>query len=202
MRYEADVISKNIKRKQKIQKILFILLYILLIPTILFSLFLIIIELGNSEEGPSFFNIEIYTVISESMSPRININDLVLVKKGYEIDLYKKGNIISFYKEGEIITHRIEQIVSMGTRPAFITKGDNNAALDEELVEYDDIIGKVVLTLPKLGAFIALLKNKMFFISVLLLLIGIIYYDNKIKQKKKERKLDRERYEKKSDFYF
>lgn len=202
MRYEADVISKNIKRKQKIQKILFILLYILLIPTILFSLFLIIIELGNSKEGPSFFNIEIYTVISESMSPRININDLVLVKKGYEIDSYKKGNIISFYHEGEIITHRIEQIVSMGMKPAFITKGDNNAATDEELVEYDDIIGKVVLTLPKLGAFIALLKNKLFFTSVLILLVGIIYFDNKIKQKKKERKLDRERYEKKSDFYF
>ncbi len=202
MRYEADVISKNIKRKQKIQKILFILLYILLIPTILFSLFLIIIELGNSKEGPSFFNIEIYTVISESMSPRIKINDIILVKKGYEIDSYKKGNIISFYKEGEVITHRIDQIVSMGMRPAFITKGDNNAAADEELVEYDDIIGKVVLTLPKLGAFMALLKNKLFFGSVVLLLIGITYYDNKIKQKKKERKLDRERYEKKSDFYF
>ncbi len=202
MRYEADVISKNIKRKQKIQKILFILLYILLIPTILFSLFLIIIELGNSKEGPSFFYIEIYTVISESMSPRIKINDIVLVKKGYEIDSYKKGNIISFYKEGEVITHRIDQIVSMGMRPAFITKGDNNAAADEELVEYDDIIGKVVLTLPKLGAIMALLKNKLFFGSVLLLLIGITYYDNKIKQKKKERKLDRERYEKKSDFYF
>lgn len=202
MRYEADVIAKNVKRKQKFQKILFITLYILLIPTILFSLFLIIIELGNSKEDPSFFNIEIFTVISDSMSPRIKINDVVLVKKGYGIDSYKKGNIITYLNEGEIITHRIDKVISKDLRPAFKTKGDNNEIVDEYIVEYDDIIGKVVLTLPKLGAFMALLKNKVFFVIVLLLLIGIVYYDNKSKQKKKERKLDRERYEKKSDFYF
>ena len=90
MRYEADVISKNIKRKQKIKRILFILLYILLIPTILFSLFLIIIELGNSKEGPSFFNIEIYTVISESMSPRININDKLINIKYKQLPIFQK----------------------------------------------------------------------------------------------------------------
>ena len=202
MRYEADVISKNIKRKQKIQKILFILLYILLIPTILFSLFLIIIELGNSKEGPSFFNIELYTVISESMSPRLNINDIVIVKKGYEIESYKKGNIITFIRGNEVITHRIERVISADMRPAFITKGDNNKVEDEDLVKYEDIIGKVVLTMPKVGALVNLLKNKLFFVSILCLLFGIMYFDNKSKKRRQERKLVREKYEKKSDFYF
>ena len=202
MRYEADVISKNIKRKQKINRILFILLYILLIPTILFSLFLIIIELGNSKEGPSFFNIELYTVISESMSPRLNINDIVIVKKGYEIESYKKGNIITFIRGNEVITHRIERVISADMRPAFITKGDNNKVEDEDLVKYEDIIGKVVLTMPKVGALVNLLKNKLFFVSILCLLFGIMYFDNKSKKRRQERKLVREKYEKKSDFYF
>lgn len=202
MRYEADVISKNIKRKQKINRILFILLYILLIPTILFSLFLIIIELGNSKEGPSFFNIELYTVISESMSPRLNINDIVIVKKGYEIESYKKGNIITFIRANEVITHRIERVISADMRPAFITKGDNNKVEDEDLVKYEDIIGKVVLTMPKVGALVNLLKNKLFFVSILCLLFGIMYFDNKSKKRRQERKLVREKYEKKSDFYF
>ncbi len=202
MRYEADVISKNIKRKQKIQKILFILLYILLIPTILFSLFLIIIELGNSKEGPSFFNIELYTVISESMSPRLNINDIVIVKKGYEIESYKKGNIITFIRDNEVITHRIDRVISADMRPAFITKGDNNKVEDEEIVKYENIIGKVVLTMPKIGALVNLLKNKLFFVSILCLLFGIMYFDNKSKKRRQERKLVREKYEKKSDFYF
>ena len=202
MRYEADVISKNIKRKQKINRILFILLYILLIPTILFSLFLIIIELGNSKEGPSFFNIELYTVISESMSPRLNINDIVIVKKGYEIESYKKGNIITFIRDNEVITHRIDRVISADMRPAFITKGDNNKVEDEEIVKYENIIGKVVLTMPKVGALVNLLKNKLFFVSILCLLFGIMYFDNKSKKRRQERKLVREKYEKKSDFYF
>ena len=202
MRYEADVISKNIKRKQKINRILFILLYILLIPTILFSLFLIIIELGNSKEGPSFFNIELYTVISESMSPRLKINDIVIVKKGYEIESYKKGNIITFIRDNEVITHRIDRVISADMRPAFITKGDNNKVEDEEIVKYENIIGKVVLTMPKIGALVNLLKNKLFFVSILCLLFGIMYFDNKSKKRRQERKLVREKYEKKSDFYF
>ena len=53
MRYESDVISKNIKRNQKIKKILIIMLYIMLIPTILFSLLVILLELGNSGIFPS-----------------------------------------------------------------------------------------------------------------------------------------------------
>ncbi len=202
MRYEADVISKNIKRKQKINRILFILLYILLIPTILFSLFLIIIELGNSKEGPSFFNIELYTVISESMSPRLKINDIVIVKKGYEIESYKKGNIITFIRDNEVITHRIDRVISADMRPAFITKGDNNKVEDEEIVKYENIVGKVVLTMPKIGALVNLLKNKLFFVSILCLLFGIMYFDNKSKKRRQERKLVREKYEKKSDFYF
>lgn len=202
MRYEADVISKNIKRKQKIKRILFIILYILLIPTILFSLFLISIELGNSKEGPSSFNIDIYTVISESMSPRIGINDLVLVKKGYEIDSYKEGNIITFVRGDEIITHRIEKVISADSRPAFITKGDNNAVEDNEVVKYEDIIGKVILIMPNLGLVFALLKNKLFFLCVIIILCGLLYFDHRSKERKKERKKDRERYEKKSDFYF
>ena len=112
MRYESDVISKRIKRNQKIKKFLNIILYIILIPTILFSLFLMFGELGDSKENPSFFNISLYSVVSESMSPRIKVNDIVVVKKGYSNDEFREGNIITFKKDnGEIVTHRIEKIV-------------------------------------------------------------------------------------------
>lgn len=96
MRYEPEVISKNIEKNQKIKKILTILLYLLLIPTIIFSLFLIILELGNSNEVPSFFNSAIYTVTSESMKPKMDINDIIVVKQGYEGNKYKVGNVITF----------------------------------------------------------------------------------------------------------
>lgn len=203
MRYESDVISKNIKRNQKIKKILIIILYIMLIPTILFSLLLIFLELGNSGKFPSSLNIEVYAVTSESMKPRLHVNDIVIVKKGYENEEYKVGNIITFRNSNnEIITHRISEVVTAELERAYITKGDNNSLEDGEVVRYDKIIGKVIYTMPKFGAIVNLLKNEWFFSGCIILLGLIVWFDSKQKKKQLERKVTREKYEKKSDFYF
>ena len=203
MRYEANVISKNIARKQKIKKVCIVLLYIILIPIILFSLFLIILELGNSGEIPSFLNMEMYTVISDSMEPRLSKNDIIIVKKGYPNDKFKVGNIITYKrKDGEIIAHRIKEIISSNLQNAYITQGDNNETPDEDVVTYEMIIGKVIYTMPNFGNILKLLKNKVFFTLCIIVLVLIILYDRKQKKKKIQRKLIREKYEKKSDFYF
>ena len=53
------------------------------------------------------------------------------------------------YDKTAIITHRVvENRVLMGE---FITKGDANAAEDMEPVPYDDFIGEVRLSIPKVG---------------------------------------------------
>ena len=96
MRYEPEVISQRIKRNEKIKKIFIIVLFVILIPTIIFSLFLIVVELGNSHEVPSFLNIDVYTISSESMRPKLKVNDIIIVRKGYPSDKYKIGNIITF----------------------------------------------------------------------------------------------------------
>lgn len=203
MRYEADVIYKNIIKKRKIQKIFFIILYIILVPTILFSLLLILLELGNSFELPSFLNIEMYTVISNSMEPKLSKDDIVIVKKGYINEKYKIGNIITFKREdGEIITHRIKKDIFNDGQRAYITQGDNNDTEDKDIVKYEMIIGKVIYTMPRFGNLMKILKNKMFFSICIVSLIVIILFDRKQKQKKIERKITREKYEKKSDFYF
>lgn len=203
MRYEPEVISKNIKRTQKIKKILIIILYLLLIPTILFSVFLMFVELGNSDEVPSFFNMDVYIVVSESMSPKINVNDIILVKKGYTNEQYKEGNIITYIRaDGELITHRIDSIAKVGLLRAYITKGDNNEEVDDFPVMYDQIIGKVVYVMPKLGILVGLLKNKIFFGMCIIVLILIVIYDRYNKNKILQRKKTREKYNKKSDFYF
>lgn len=203
MRYEPEVISKNIKRTQKIKKVLTIILYLILIPTILFSVFLMFVELGNSDEVPSFFDMDIYIVVSESMSPKINVNDIILVKKGYTNDQYKEGNIITYIRaDGELITHRIETITKVGLLRAYITKGDNNEEVDEFPVTYDQIVGKVVAVMPKLGTIVGLLKNKIFFGMCIIFLVFIVIYDIYNRKKIIQRKKTREKYNKKSDFYF
>lgn len=203
MRYEADVISRNIEKKNKNRKIFIILLYIILIPTTLFSLILILVGLGNSEELPSFLNMDVYEVVSESMSPRINVGDIIIVKKGQSNDSFHVGNIITYRKEdGEIVTHRIEKVILYDLQNAYRTKGDNNEAVDEYIVTYDKIIGKVVYVMPQLGKVVKVMKNEVFVVISIILLCLVLVYDKKIKEKRQHRKKIRERYEKKSNFYF
>lgn len=203
MKYDIDTISRRMKKAQKIKKVLHILLYIFLIQMILFSVFLIIVELGNSYELPSFLNIDLYVVESNSMSPRIKKDDIVIVKKGYENERYKVGNIITFKrKNGEVITHRIKKIVLSDMQRSYVTRGDANIADDEEIVKYENIIGKVIYVMPRLGDVMQLLKNKAFFSSCIFVLILIMLNDIRIKKRKLERKKIREKYEKKSKFFF
>lgn len=203
MRYDPEIISKNIKKAEKIKKVLVIILYLLLIPTLIFSLFLMFVELGNSDEVPSFFNMDIYIVVSESMAPKINVNDIILVKKGFNNDQYKVGNVITYIRDdGELITHRIAEVTKSGLLKAYITKGDNNEEPDDFPVMYEQIVGKVVYVMPKLGGLVNLLKNKLFFASCILFLVFVIIYDRYNRQKILQRKKTREKYNKKSDFYF
>lgn len=203
MRYEPEVISKNIEKSQKIKKWLIVILYLLLLPTILLSVILIALELGNSYEVPSFFDMEVYTITSESMSPRLKVNDVIIVKKGYEDRKYKIGNIITFRdSRGEIVTHRISKRANLGDKYSFVTKGDNNEIEDEESVTSDRVIGKVICTMPRLGKLVSILKNKVFFSFCIICLIAILLYDIRVKNRKISRKIIREKHEKKTDFYF
>ena len=203
MKYDIDNISARIKKTQKIKKVLRFLFYIFLIQILLFSLFLIVVELGNSYELPSFLNIDLYVVESDSMRPKLKKDDIVVVKKGFENDRYKTGNIITFKrKDGEIITHRISKVILSDMQKSYITKGDNNLAEDDEIVKYDDIIGKVIYVMPYLGSLIKILKNKYFFIGCITILILVMFNDIRVKRRKLERKKIREKYEKKSKFFF
>lgn len=103
---------------------------------------------------------------------------------------------------GNIITHRISRIVNLGDNYGFVTKGDSNNIEDENIVTYNQVIGKVILVMPKFGKIVSIIKNKIFFTFCIISLISILIYDIRVKERKISRKLVRERYEKKSDFYF
>ena len=75
--------------KRKIDKVIKILLIIILAFMMLFSLLLISLELGNSKELPSFLDVDLYIITSNSMEPRLRANDIVIVKKGFKNEEYK-----------------------------------------------------------------------------------------------------------------
>ena len=196
MRYESENIASNIERKKKINKVLSIIVTILLVLILFVSLFLISLELGNSKELPSFLNMDLYIVTSTSMKPKLNIDDVIIVKKGYDSKSYKVGNIITYYRsDGEVITHRISKVLSAGELREFVTKGDNNETQDEEIVTYDKIVGKVIYIFPRFGKMVKILKNKVFFTITFILLFVLLFYNNRVSNRKKERSELRKEYE-------
>ncbi len=92
-------------------------------------------------------------VVSESMSPALDIGDIIIVQGR---DDYGVHDIVVFKTEysQKPIVHRIVEINEEGR---FVTKGDSNEFSDPgriapgEGVALDDIQGKVIYVVPKLG---------------------------------------------------
>lgn len=101
---------------------------------------------------PKWMGYEQYTVVSGSMEPEIPVGSLVYIKTNAPEEV-QAGDVIAFYgarDSAAIITHRVvENHVVMGE---IITKGDANQTNDMNPVDYDNYIGKVEKSIPKLGA--------------------------------------------------
>ena len=80
------------------------------------------------------------------------------------------------------ITHRIvgKQLLSNGEF-VFRTKGDNNSVEDSALVKLDDIYGKVVIKIPKIGYVQKFLSTPIGFFSCILVPIFIVMILNSTK---------------------
>jgi signal peptidase len=97
----------------------------------------------------------LYTAVGDSMEPTISKYDILLIMKK-NINELKVGDIITFYPSDNIfstvtITHRIESIENIDGTTKFITKGDGNETKDANMVELEDVLGKIIVIIPKIG---------------------------------------------------
>jgi len=90
----------------------------------------------QNKEYIDIFGYSAFSTATASMSPTIQIGDIVVVKLGEET---KEKDIITYKKDNAFITHRIIKIEG----ESIIAQGDNNNTQDESITK-DAIIGKVV----------------------------------------------------------
>ncbi len=94
-------------------------------------------------------------IVSGSMSPAIEIGDVVIVEKIHPEEAAKKvkvGDVIQFRDEDIKVTHRVIDIEEDDRGlPLFITQGDDNPGPDSDPVEADQFVGKVETVIPKVG---------------------------------------------------
>ncbi|MFZ2226035.1 MAG: signal peptidase I [Candidatus Moraniibacteriota bacterium] len=134
-----------------------------------------------------FGNYEPFLVQSGSMEPIIMIGDIVLVQ---DRPSYAINDIVTFRNEtGRVITHRI---VAMEQKQdgTYATKGDANQAGDSNSISEEQIVGKVVFTIPKLGFAISFAKSR--WGLIILLIIPAIFFilDELLKLKRNANAVD------------
>lgn len=90
-------------------------------------------------------------VVTGSMEPDIEPGDLVVIDKTACASL-AVGDVIQFKRDGVAVLHRIAEITqSEDEQIVFITKGDANNAPDSQPVSTDDVIGRYLFRIPKVG---------------------------------------------------
>ena len=140
------------------------------------------IRAAKGDYAPPTFNA--YVVLSGSMLPSIKIKDVVVTKKIAEERL-EIGDIITFISPDErfggiSVTHRIVDKIYDEKEGVYKyrTQGDNNNVADSVPVAYSNILGKVILKIPKLGYVQNLLSSKGGLIIIVLIpCLLILSYD-------------------------
>lgn len=120
---------------------------------------------------PELFGYQLKVVLSGSMEPTFKTGSIIAVEEFTGDRPLEKGEVITFIDESEsLITHRIVDIVQSGEHILYETKGDNNNAPDNQLVQSENVIAIYSgLTIPYIGYLVDITQSPL--ASALLLII-------------------------------
>lgn len=143
---------------------------------VLFYLAILLILFTALTAGPSngapkmIFGYSYFTVLSASMQDEIPKGSFILVHNTDPQNLKTGDNITYLRNQNMSVTHKIISIYDnyegSGDR-GFETKGVNNANPDHEIVTGANIVGKVILVIPTLGAVMASLRTNIHLIFIM-----------------------------------
>jgi signal peptidase len=88
-------------------------------------------------------------ISGNSMNPALYPGDVVITRV-LAPDKVQTGDVIRFRRDGIDVVHRVVDVHKDGSSLFFITRGDNND-VDDAPVMADQLEGKVILTIPKVG---------------------------------------------------
>lgn len=167
--------KKFVKYLLKVLKILFAVIVSILIG---YNLYLINAQVFLHEKLPMPFGYGTAVVVSNSMYPYLEINDLIIIEK---TDDYEVGDVV-VYDDGEVlVVHRIVSI----DEDLFIAKGDNNDSNDRAY-NVNLIKGELIDIKPGLGVLQEIFNHPMVKIGGIVICVILFELSFKIDKKKKK----------------
>lgn len=129
---------------------------------------------GNQLPMPFGFGIAV--VLSGSMEPTLEVNDVILVRESQD---YQVGDIIVFQSGHTLVTHRVIQIDGSQV----ITQGDANNTADQP-IDAAFVKGVVTGRIPAIGAWIQALERP--FLIVVVFLCILLFSGEAFRKEKEE----------------
>ncbi len=160
--------------------VMYAIIVILLLVGVILVIYFIDFKIRDSRIETPLYGA--YVIVSGSMEPIIKVRDAVVIKR-CEVDDIKQGDVVTYRSLDEafygiLITHRVVNIEEENGEKKFITKGDHNETIDRKPVSFDQIQGKVVMRIPKIGYLKYFLVDYYgWIIAVVIPSLGIIAYD-------------------------
>ena len=106
-------------------------------------------------------------VLSGSMEPELSVYDLIAVRPAED---YAVGDVVVYQSRGELIVHRLVELRGEEA----VTKGDANPSPDPP-ISMSQIKGRVVGSVPGVGAVVQALKTPVGFLAVLLAAVLLLW---------------------------
>ncbi|HZJ68872.1 MAG TPA: signal peptidase I [Candidatus Eisenbacteria bacterium] len=182
---------------KKISFFLQIIIFPILVIVLIINGTMLIKAYRNPEELPDFIGYKPLIVLSGSMEPIVTLGDLAFVKIT-PIEDITENDIIAFRQnksDKTAVLHRVKEKTKEDGEIAFVTKGDANPGVDDHRVKPDEIDGKYIGKIAKLGRLALFLQTPtgMFLLVILplVLLLTIDYLLGKGKTTR-ERELEAE----------
>ena len=133
-----------------------------------------------------FSGFSYYIIRSGSMTPDINVDDVVVCKDLMEQDVPDEihvGDIATYYDfhNNAYITHRVYETAETDDgETLYLFKGDNNNTVDRYSVKASQIRGKYVMTISGFGSAFEYFTSYGGIVFMILVLITLILFDSLI----------------------
>ncbi len=170
-----------------VKKIMCIFVNILLFVTTIAIIFSLYGFYQLKVQNHKYFNIfgySAFNVITGSMSPTLEVGDIIVVKLTKDI---KVDDIITYCKENDFITHRVVSVNGEN----LVTRGDSNNSSDSP-VKLDMVVGKVTHVFHGVAAMVDILLTPKIFISIVITLFLFSICFSYIPKNKQKIKYDKE----------
>lgn len=151
---------------------IFVLLIIIGVLLIYYYISVRLYATKGDKYEPQF---SVYTIVSQSMEPTIEVYDVIINTKVNDIEDVKVNDVITFISTAQVtngmtITHRVTGKKQLDNgETCLITRGDNNTQEDLSCVKKGNIIGVTKAVIPGLGKLQVFLASKLGWIFLILI---------------------------------